>query len=214
MDLNDLVKVYDNVLDDDTCKSWIEYFESSDEKEKEYKDGYPNWHSLWVDYDYPLENMVKKIDEYKDIYFRDVTKHFEHLAGYKAKAPAHQYSILNDYYPYVEGVRYYLEQWKIKRYNTGLDERFDTHVDNITAEVCERFLTCIFYLNDVKEGGETAFEHRKIQPKEGSLLIFPPMWMFPHSGNAPISNTKYIMGTYLRYDGMVLDDLEDSDGEN
>ena len=44
--------------------------------------------------------------------------------------------------------------------------------------------------------------------------MFPPMWMFPHSGNAPISNTKYIMGTNLRYDGMVLDDLEDSDGED
>tara|TARA_B100000287_G_C20289361_1_gene645295 strand:- start:43 stop:630 length:588 start_codon:yes stop_codon:yes gene_type:complete len=195
MELNDLVKVYDNVLDHDTCKSWIEYFESSDEKEKEYNDGYPNWHSLFL---YPEDDMEKKIEEYTDIYFKDITKHFEHLTGY-------------DYYPYTANVEYYVEQWKIKRYTPGLDERFDTHVDNINPDTSERFLSFIFYLNDVKEGGETVFEHRKIQPKEGRLIVFPPMWMFPHAGNSPISNTKYIMSTYLRYDEILM---EDSDGED
>ena len=198
MELNDLVKVYDNVLDHDTCKSWIEYFESSDEKEKEYNDGYPNWHRLWVDYDYPKEDMDEKLKQYTDIYFKDITKHFEHLTGY-------------GYYPYTANVEYYVEQWKIKRYTPGLDERFDTHVDHINPSTSERFLSFIFYLNDVKEGGETAFEHRKIQPKEGRLIVFPPMWMFPHAGNSPISNTKYIMSTYLRYDEILM---EDSDGED
>ena len=198
MELNDLVKVYDNVLDHDTCKSWIEYFESSDEKEKEYKDGYPNWHRLWIDYDYPKEDMEEKLKQYTNIYFRDIVKHFEHLTGY-------------GYYPYTADVEYYIEQWKIKRYTPGLNERFDTHVDNINPNTSERFLSFIFYLNDVKEGGETAFEHRKIQPKEGRLIVFPPMWMFPHAGNVPISNTKYIMSTYLRYDEILM---EDSDGEN
>tara|TARA_B100000902_G_C26807687_1_gene667616 strand:- start:38 stop:619 length:582 start_codon:yes stop_codon:yes gene_type:complete len=193
MELNDLVKVYDNVLDHDTCKSWIEYFESSDKKEKLYDNGYPNWHHVWVDYDYPQENMVEKLEEYKDIYFRDIAKHYD------------------GYYPFCEGVYYYLEQWKIKRYNPGLDEKYDAHVDNIDFDTSERYLSFIFYLNDVEEGGETCFEHRKIQPKEGRLVVFPPMWMFPHSGNSPISNTKYIMSTYLRYDKVWM---EDSDGEN
>jgi len=192
MELNDLVKVYDNVLDHDTCKSWIEYFESSDKKEKLYDNGYPNWHHLWVDYDYPQENMVKKLEEYKDIYFRDIVKHFEHLTGY-------------NHYPYMNGIIWYIERWKIKRYNPGLDEKFDTHIDNVSCDTSERFLSCIFYLNDVKEGGETVFEHRKIQPKEGRLVLFPPMWMFPHAGNSPISNTKYIMSTYLRYDEIPKD---------
>ena len=196
MELNDLVKVYDNVLDHDTCKSWIEYFEASDEKQKEYEDGYPNWHYLSF---YPEDDdMEKKLEEYKDIYFRDIVKHFEHLTGFNQ-------------YPYTANVKYYLEQWKIKRYTPGLDEKFDTHIDNISSDSSERFLSFIFYLNDVKEGGETCFEHRKIQPKEGRLIVFPPMWMFPHAGNTPISNSKYIMSTYLRYDEILM---EDSDGEN
>ena len=191
MELNDLVKVYDNVLDHDTCKSWIEYFESSDDKEKEYHGGRPNWHFLYLNLDYPKEDMDKAVKIYQEIYFRDIIKHFEHLTGY-------------DYYPYTANVEYYVEQWKIKRYTPGLDERFDTHVDNINPSTSERFLSFIFYLNDVKEGGETCFEHRKIKPKEGRLLVFPPMWMFPHAGKIPISNTKYLMSTYLKYDDIIM----------
>ena len=198
MELNDFIKVYDNVLDHDTCKSWIEHFESSDKKEKLYDDGYPNWHHLWVDYDYPTEDIDKKVEEYRIKYFSDIAKNYLHLTGY-------------DHYPYMDRIMYYLERWKIKRYNPGLDEKFETHIDSLTNSSTERFLTYIFYLNDVEEGGETVFDSIKIQPKEGRLIVFPPMWMFPHAGNVPISNTKYIMSTYLRYDEILM---EDSDGEN
>jgi hypothetical protein len=29
--------------------------------------------------------------------------------------------------------------------------------------------------------------------------MFPPLWMFPHKGESPISNPKYIISTYLHY---------------
>jgi len=53
----------------------------------------------------------------------------------------------------------------------------------------------------VEEGGETYFTGigKCIVPKRGRLLIFPPLWMFPHSGEEVISNTKYILSTYLHY---------------
>jgi hypothetical protein len=57
----------------------------------------------------------------------------------------------------------------------------------------------MWYLNDVETGGETVFKDLIIQPKKGTLLIFPPLWMFPHKGNAPIGESKYIMSTYLHY---------------
>jgi hypothetical protein len=57
----------------------------------------------------------------------------------------------------------------------------------------------MWYLNDVEEGGETVFEGFIIKPKIGSMLVFPPLWLFPHRGNPPISNTKYILSTYLHY---------------
>ena len=53
------------------------------------------------------------------------------------------------------------------------------------------------------EGGETAFigiDHdTRVQPRAGRLLMFPPMWTHPHAGLPPISNQKYICGTYLHY---------------
>jgi len=38
-----------------------------------------------------------------------------------------------------------------------------------------------------------------IKPKKGTLIIFPPLWMFPHKGNPPISESKYLLSTYLHY---------------
>ena len=59
-----------------------------------------------------------------------------------------------------------------------------------------------WYLNDVDEGGETIFTEPldiKVKPKAGRVLIFPPMWMYPHAGLAPKSNAKYIIGSYLNF---------------
>ena len=68
---------------------------------------------------------------------------------------------------------------------------------------CSRFLSFLWYLNDVNDGGHTIFNDMKIDARKGRLVIFPPMWMFPHMGEEPISNTKYIMSSYLRYNKIL-----------
>ena len=68
---------------------------------------------------------------------------------------------------------------------------------------CSRFLSFLWYLNDVDEGGETIFNNKVVTPQKGRLVIFPPMWIFPHMGVEPISNTKYIMSSYLRYNKIL-----------
>ena len=70
------------------------------------------------------------------------------------------------------------------------------HVDRASGV---RILTVFLYLNDVEEGGETVFDNLEIKPKQGTLVVFPPLWMFPHRGNPPISGTKYLLSTYLHY---------------
>jgi Rps23 Pro-64 3,4-dihydroxylase Tpa1-like proline 4-hydroxylase len=64
-----------------------------------------------------------------------------------------------------------------------------------------RKLTFLWYLNDVHEGGETEFwsKHR-IKPEAGKLVLFPACWTFPHRGNVPISNDKYIITGWLWQD--------------
>ena len=55
----------------------------------------------------------------------------------------------------------------------------------------------LFYLNDDFEGGETIFyPEMSIRPKKGSVIVFPPYWMFPHEGTPVIAGKKYIMSTY------------------
>jgi hypothetical protein len=56
-----------------------------------------------------------------------------------------------------------------------------------------RMFTFIWYLNDVYEGGETEFINFKIIPERGKLVIFPASFVFPHCGNMPVSDDKYIL---------------------
>ena len=88
---------------------------------------------------------------------------------------------------------------RIKRYLSEDAEQFDFHVD-VANDINEgRYLSFQWYLNDVADGGETEFVNFKIKPKKGTLLMFPPMWMFPHKGNSLNSGRKYILSTYLLY---------------
>lgn len=56
-----------------------------------------------------------------------------------------------------------------------------------------RVITFLWYLNTVNEGGETGFVNYSVKPEMGKLLLFPADWSYPHCGNMPISNDKYIM---------------------
>ena len=93
------------------------------------------------------------------------------------------------------------EQFRIKRYRPGTGEEFKQHVDISNLELSGRMLVVFWYLNDVLEGGETEFTSLglKIAPRKGRLLMFPPTFMYPHAGRPPVSNAKYIVGSYARY---------------
>jgi len=89
----------------------------------------------------------------------------------------------------------------IKKYSVNANHRFDEHIDVGDLTSSSRFLAVLFYLNTVETGGETVFTQlgKTIKPKQGSVLIFPPYWMFKHCGNPPVSNDKYIITSYFRY---------------
>lgn len=93
-----------------------------------------------------------------------------------------------------------LEDFRIKRYRPGGDE-FSEHVDVTQTWSATRFLVVFFYLNTVAEGGETRFtmDDCAVKPVTGRLVFFPPFWLYPHAGEKVVSNSKYIIGTYLRY---------------
>ena len=62
-----------------------------------------------------------------------------------------------------------------------------------------RILACMMYLNDDYEGGETEFlyQHKRITPKKGKVLIWPAGFTHTHRGNPPLSGEKYIATSWI-----------------
>ena len=183
VDLNDLIHVYDDALDSKVCDFLVATFDNSSEyHEILEQEGKPNFTQI------NLTKYSKDTDKLNKVH-KDVIKVVQKYQ--------------KEYYEFVDArvfpSTHAFEQFRIKRYNTGGEDRFDTHVDVADYSSARRFLSFMFYLNDVLEGGETIFRDKKITPKKGSLLVFPPLWMYPHRGDPPISNPKYIMSTYLHY---------------
>jgi prolyl 4-hydroxylase len=96
---------------------------------------------------------------------------------------------------------YGFEEFLIKRYRPAAQDQFPAHVDVSNVNTMHRMLALVLYLNDVAEGGETAFLKLdlKVAPRCGRLLMFPPTFLYPHAGLPPRGATKYIIGTYLTY---------------
>jgi len=90
-----------------------------------------------------------------------------------------------------------LEGCNIKKYVGGSNDVYKRHADVSDLACSRRYLAMVFYLNDDFTGGETVFyPDRVVTPMKGSVLIFPPYWMFPHEGKPVITGNKYIMSTY------------------
>lgn len=181
--LNDLIQVHENILTKEDCQLLIDTFESVSEYENIDNNGTPKFSQY---------NLTQNVKSH--------TQNVQALHNKIIKTVMHH---RDQYYKFIDlrcfPQKHAFEQFRIKRYLTDNDDRFDTHVDVTDYESARRFLSFFWYLNDVESGGETQFSELTIQPKMGSMVIFPPLWMFPHRGNRPVSNTKYLLSTYLHY---------------
>ena len=93
-----------------------------------------------------------------------------------------------------------LQPPKLKKYKAPDQGYHAWHQDyGIQPVQARRIFVAMVYLNDVSEGGETAFYHQNIEikPQKGKMVIFPPYFTHMHRGNRPVSNDKYICNFYL-----------------
>ena len=82
--------------------------------------------------------------------------------------------------------------------NEGHYQRYHNDFSIINGTGYYRILTYIIYLNTIDEGGETVFfDDYKIKPTVGNIVIFPSTWTYPHCGNMPLSDNKYIITGWL-----------------
>ncbi|HIA11715.1 MAG TPA: hypothetical protein EYN69_06540, partial [Flavobacteriales bacterium] len=130
--------------------------------------------------------LKDKILEYTKLYFEDL-----------------------NYPDHLKVNKFSYEEFRIKRYIENTNDRLDVHTDATGLGLNKRWLSLFWYLNDVEGGGETKLTdiNYYVKPKAGRLLIFPPMWMFPHAGLPVVSGTKYILHTYLHYSTTNMHDF-------
>ena len=167
--------VLDNILPDVVCKGLIDSFDCCNQ-EKWDRNGAPKFTQVNVNQDKP--EFVKPLVKF--------TMHA--LDKYQKLFP-----LANYFLPTSNK----LEEFRVKRYNSGND-RYDNHIDVESLDSSPRYLAFLFYLNHDFSGGQTEFvEGASVMPRAGSVLVFPPYWMYPHAGKRVISGTKYIMSTYL-----------------
>ena len=189
------IKIYDDVIDADSCNMLIGKFESAEEDQYE---------------------EVRQAERDKAIAFTQINlvNNDDWTTVQNGMLEVFQDYILH----YINDCNIQPKQWpttygyeaiRIKRYLDNDYDRFDPHVDVMNQETSRRFLAFFIYLNDVDEGGETQFVQLtkpgthiplKIKPQQGRLLMFPPQWMYYHAGLKPVSNSKYLIHSYCHYD--------------
>lgn len=75
------------------------------------------------------------------------------------------------------------------------------HHDFFSTEKQSRYLTYLWYLNTIDEGGHTEFiDGTKIKPETGKILVFPAAWPFYHQGTPPVKQTKYVCTGWVYID--------------
>jgi hypothetical protein len=100
-------------------------------------------------------------------------------------------------YIYFNNKELVTENFLIQRYikNHG---KYIYHNDFHIKNSGFRVITFLWYLNTIEEGGETEFwGNYKIKPEQGKLIFFPALWCFPHCGNIPLNDNKYIITGWL-----------------
>lgn len=75
------------------------------------------------------------------------------------------------------------------------------HYESSSREHSHRLLTWILYLNDIEDGGETEFlyQHMRVKPKQGTLVIWPAAFTHTHRGNPPLKDNKYIVTGWTEF---------------
>jgi hypothetical protein len=168
-----MIQLYENILPKEFCEYVIQKFDADEGKDTSH----PMFDQLeiphWKKESHDLIELSKSVHDH-------YAKMYDSCGGMPKER------------------RY--ETFRIKRYEPN-KQRFPLHVDVTDRSNCTRYLSFLFYLNDNEAGTKFYLPDQDLtfEAKQGNLLVFPPMWMFPHEGLMPTEKPKYIMSVYYHY---------------
>ncbi len=176
--LDSFVVTVQNSLSSDLCKRIIERFEEDDRKHEGVTgSGYT------PEIKQSTDLLVSGLPEWEDIdnelfevLSRDCNKYMEHIVNYVGEINFIQNPIHDQGY-------------QVQRTEPG--GYYTWHTDERDDSDKSRYLTYLWYLNDVVEGYTEFISGERVYPEEGKLLLFPATWTYQHRGTPPKS-IKYI----------------------
>lgn len=179
----DFVETYPNALSEQTCNSLISIFESS-----------PNTSQSTTDFGGELSSQRRSTtlplnSDNCGSLFNEMTGALRDSWELYRRA----YSVLTD-----TPIRF--ENFGLYKYRDET-EGYDWHADTDSPNMRYRFISVLIYLNTVTDGGETEFRYfpRKVQPAQGTLVLFPSSWTHVHRALPPLSGSKYVIVNWGRY---------------
>ena len=179
--MDNLIRVYDNVIDSEYCFELMDKFENNEQLHQKFDDR----GMIFTQINIQKVGWIHDVNLLKAVFTDHVEKYKNDCKVKEQQMP----------------LTCVLEPIRMKRYLPNNYDEFKPHVDVNQKANCTRFLVMFLYLADNKKG-KTIFPNLdiEIECKQGSLLMFPPMWPWLHAGTKPIDKPKYIIGSYLHYD--------------
>ncbi len=178
MDLDELIYIRRGELDKDFCNHCIEKFENDDRK---YQGLIRAGINLSIKRSTDL--YITSLDGWEEEdgkFFKSLNNNLEYYKEF----------IDDSFSPLsipTEDKGYQIQRTKPKEFYTWHHDAWS-----------HRVLTFIWYLNDIYEQGYTEFNTGyKVQPRVGTMIMFPASWPWVHRGVSPESETKYICTGWL-----------------
>jgi len=194
IEIKDFIGVFDNVVTDKYCDSLIEHFENMQNIGKissrvEAEDILPT----------EKDNSVYfYISETDPLILNDRAKQLQPFI----RALEGCYGLYAKKYGMIQDLGRHAVNPDIKLQKTLPGEGYHVwHCEVMDIPSARRFLLCMLYLNDVKDGGETEFlyQHKRIQPVKGRVVICPTAFTHTHRGNPPLNTAKYMINGWMEF---------------
>ena len=179
--MNNYIQIYKDVLDPSYCQDLIHRFETNKHHYESHDKGPMSF--TQINFNQHLEYQ-EDVEQLSNVYSKYVNQYKKDCAISQEQWPE----------------QYAFEQIRLKRYLPNDKDEFRPHVDSINSVSAMRFLVFFIYLDD-NDRGETNFPQLGLASpcKQGSLLMFPPLWPWLHAGMKPVNKPKYMIGSYLHY---------------
>ena len=178
--ISDYIFFYPDVMDKKTCELIMNHYDTS-----------PYWQTSTFTTAYENTGTSGVVmDEYwlrsPDPYFEELKKSFEYCVN--------DYTSVHDKIKILEYTNF-----RINRYGEGGFMR--SHIDNIHHSHGQKqgypHITALMFLNDDYEGGEFVLGDKHIEKIQGSAVVFPSNFMYPHEVKELTEGKRFSVMTWI-----------------